>query len=120
MATIRDVLIETKRVLETYGWVRDGWGRSKSGRPVVLSNVFLVIKDDDCCGLCLGAAVYISAERLDSDLRETMQWLLRHLPGAGESGGVITWNDSPVRTQAEVMELLDTAIAGLEEPGLAG
>jgi len=99
------VLREAKAVLERNGW-HQGWfymdlpGVSYSECPV-----------------CLRGAVNVAAsgDPVDSSPVPDEVWaaLMAALP-EDAFGAIAGWNDEPERTQAEVLALLDAAVARLE------
>ena len=96
----KNILRETKSILEEYGWIQGETGNCK-------------------VGFCLTGAIEEAANRLAINVhRYTLTAKVRKLIRAAtvtHTGGcsccviLIQWNDSPSRTLEEVMATLDTA-----------
>lgn len=96
--TDRDILIRA-RALVARGWTQRTNARDETGRPTDP-------RGPDAVCWCLSGAVH----RVAPDAaRHAYQLLCKAL----DSPWAVDWNDTPGRTQAEVLELFDRAIARL-------
>jgi hypothetical protein len=129
------VLAGARQVLER-GWVQEGWYsvRDRSGRPrLVGSTVLGVPRPADIVGACLVGAIAHVASRDTTNHRaaaaaalDALWETLRrsdaavaavpdHTPlpvaRAFRSRDLVRWNDQPGRTKADVLALVDRALA---------
>lgn len=82
------------------GWSQGAFARSQAGEPVA------ILAPEACC-FCAYGALYAVAER-----RGYTAWqALGDVLGMRKIDSILTWNDAPGRTQADVLALYDRAIA---------
>lgn len=93
--TTAEVFTEAARLVRE-GWCQGAYARDKDGRGVRLG-------DEKACEWCVVGALYRATDdgaRGWAAEREASSAL-------GLRGSVVSWNDDPARTQAEVAALLD-------------
>jgi hypothetical protein len=92
-------VLTAARALVERGWTQGEYARHKNGRPIGPA-------EPNAVCWCATGAIMATGKSLAADLA------VYHLGDAlGDS--VLRWNDTPGRTQAEVLALFDRAIARL-------
>lgn len=89
--------------------IAQGWCQGTAARDAngVTSSCFMEL---GACSWCAIGAIYGAApvdELGEASADAAIAALVTHVPG----NAIAPWNDSPSRTQAEVLELFDRAIA---------
>jgi hypothetical protein len=103
MNQVADKLREARALIER-GWVQKDYARSKSGKVVDPAN-----SRSATCWCAAGAIGRVNGRWPNSGLLG-MEQLSRAIGGDGHEADILTWNDAPERTQAEVLAAFDRAI----------
>jgi len=98
--------LKAMRVKLAAGWTRDAAARDARGRSVNSD-------DEKACSYCLlGALWSMEKYRLEPTVEAA---LLRTLKKGGVKDQLATYNDTPGRTQEEILALVDKTIERLEK-----
>ena len=98
MSNTKLTLVEARQKIEQ-GWTQEAYARDKTNEKVSTSS------REATCWCVMGALVAVTV-RYDQAL-DTIMGVI----GAKHPGDIIDWNDDPARTQEQVLELFDRAIA---------
>ncbi len=96
--TLREVLVEARRILENVGWCQGTYARDEN-------SVAILTDDPGACQFCVMGALYFASD--DSDVEEEARALLNTVV----EGSIVAYNDAPGRTKEEVLAVFDLAIA---------
>ncbi len=108
-------ILEKARELVRRGWCQDASARNSAGRPVY-SGHFGAVR------FCMTGAVEKSSDfaPLSSprtiaakEYGDAINMLRMFIPGSQFCLSLVTWNDCPERTQAEVLAVFDEAVTSL-------
>ncbi len=101
--TMKQVFLRTKELLKTPArWYKGYWGVTRNGTRVHWTH-------HDIFKCCLGAALYKAEKELNAKAA-TKNAIRRRFYTVSGTRGIFTWNDNPVRTHKEVINLLNTMI----------
>jgi rhodanese-related sulfurtransferase len=99
VSAVADKLREARALIER-GWTQEAYSRSDDGRDALFSDAEAV------CWCAVGAMAEVGLASLcEMYFRRVIDW----------PGGIISWNDAPERTQAEVLAAFDKAIELAED-----
>ena len=98
----RETLVEMREYIAR-GWCQHDCAQNSKKEPVFFNS-------PDICFVCLTGALYLVHPHLNLPTFHALNSRLEKILGVESIGA---WNDAPGRTQGEVLELLDTAIARL-------
>jgi hypothetical protein len=112
-ATIKEVLIAARWILDNIGWCQGSYTKTKSGKPSVLTPITLHSDNigdiSDISAACLRGAVWLveTKNHLLSD--ETFDFIQFKIENK-YAQSMTSWNDDPKRTKNQVLSLLDKII----------
>ena len=112
--TAAQVLRETRAKIRL-GWTQRAWALDSRGRPLSLGDA--EAGKAACWSLDGALLVTVASHQAQTGLMgQCMDLLEFGLPSRGRRAGVglMSWNDTEERTQADVLELLDGAIRIVE------
>jgi hypothetical protein len=98
-------VLKAMRVKLAAGWTQEAAARTSCGIPVFS-------EDPEACSFCVMGALWSA----NSSLKDTVEdALMQTLRGIGFDLTLPTYNDTPGRTQAEILTLVDKTIERLEK-----
>ncbi len=104
MKTI-DGLKQVRDLLEK-GWTQEASARDADGEP-------LLSTDTRACSFCILGAVWRAVAGHDNPMESRLVYALRN--AIGEDAKLVAYNDTPGRTQDEILALVDKAIENIKE-----
>jgi hypothetical protein len=106
MSTV--AVLVAARALVARGWTQYAWAKNERGETVLASAT-------DAVRWCAGGAIRLAGMQLGLSTEGAVEALLgvigAPVTGRLEHHAVAPWNDAPERTQEEVLEAFDKAIA---------
>jgi hypothetical protein len=104
-ATIKEVLIATRWILENVGWCQRALFKNKAGEPI-----FNGRHPSDIDSACLLGAVWLVESDVDFLKNKTMEFIITELNIQYDTMSMSSWNDDPKRTKNQVLSFLDKII----------
>lgn len=104
-----------ERVLRTVkqGWCQRAWAKDCVGETVKFNSM-------DACKWCLDGAILLETARDGNVSRKVSQFVQETLESLGYTEGYVTYNDEIGRTQQDIVNLLERAIASARAAELKG